>query len=68
MEAIRSRGDGGKPWEIDAHMPMGLGGARADMGTYGGPNNAYWEDVIQDGSSTIGSVDDIPQDQGTWSA
>ena len=24
------------------HMPMGLGGARADMGMYGGPNNQYW--------------------------
>ena len=65
MEAISPGVDGGKPWEIDAHMPMGLGGARADMGMYGGPNNAYWGgDVIQDGSSTIGSVDDIPQDQG----
>ena len=29
-------------WEIDAHMPMGLGGVRADMGMYGGPNNQYW--------------------------
>lgn len=65
LEAISPGVDGGKPWEIDAHMPMGLGGARADMGMYGGPNNAYWGgDIIQDGSSEIGSVADIPQDQG----
>jgi hypothetical protein len=65
MEAISPGVDGGKPWEIDAHMPMGLGGVRADMGMYGGPNNAYWGgDVISDGSSSLNAVSDIPQDQG----
>ena len=57
--------DGGRPWQIDAHMPMGLGGVRADMGMYGGPNNAYWGgDVISDGTSSLNEVVDIPQDQG----
>ena len=35
--------DGGKPWEQDAHIPYGLGSSRADMGLYGGPQNAFWE-------------------------
>ena len=65
MEAISPGVDGGKPWEIDAHMPMGLGGVRADMGMYGGPNNQYWGGgVISDGSSSLDGVVDIPQDQG----
>ena len=65
MEPISPGVDGGKPWEIDAHMPMGLGGVRADMGMYGGPNNQYWGGgIISDGSSSLDGVVDIPQDQG----
>ena len=65
MEPISPGVDGGKPWEIDAHMPMGLGGVRADMGMYGGPNNQYWGgSIISDGSSSLDGVVDIPQDQG----
>ena len=65
MEPISPGVDGGKPWEMDAHMPMGLGGVRADMGMYGGPNNAYWGGgVIESGASSIEQVVDIPQDQG----
>ena len=57
--------DGGQPWLMDAHMPYGLGGVRADMGMYGGPDNAYWGGLaLPDGASTLQSVQDSPQDQG----
>ena len=57
--------DGGMPWEQDAHIPMGLGSSRADMGMYGGPANAYWGgDPPPDGSVIITDVFDIPDDQG----
>jgi len=46
-------------------MPYGLGGVRADMGMYGGPDNAYWGGLaLPDGASTLQSVQDSPQDQG----
>lgn len=57
--------DGGKPWEQDAHIPMGLGSSRADMGMYGGPQNAFWGgEAPPDGSVVITDVFDIPNDQG----
>ena len=57
--------DGGMPWEEDAHIPMGQGSSRADMGMYGGPDNAYWGGTPPpDGSVTITDVFDIPNDQG----
>ena len=57
--------DGGQPWLMDAHMPYGLGGVRADMGMYGGPDNAYWGGLaLPDGASTLQAVEDAPQDQG----
>ena len=57
--------DGGMPWEEDAHIPMGQGSSRADMGMYGGPDNAYWGGVPPpDGSVVITDVFDIPNDQG----
>ncbi|MDA0946599.1 MAG: choice-of-anchor D domain-containing protein, partial [Bacteroidetes bacterium] len=57
--------DGGQPWLMDAHMPYGLGGVRADMGMYGGPDNGYWGGLaLPDGASTLQSVQDSPQDQG----
>ena len=57
--------DGGMPWEQDAHIPMGLGSSRADMGMYGGPANAYWGgQAPPDGSVVITDVFDIPNDQG----
>ena len=57
--------DGGQPWHQDAYMPFGLGGVRADMGMYGGPNNAYWGgEALPDGASSVTSVSDSPQDQG----
>ena len=57
--------DGGMPWEQDAHIPLGLGSSRADMGMYGGPSNAYWGgQAPPDGSVTITDVFDIPNDQG----
>ena len=57
--------DGGQPWHQDTNMPFGLGGVRADMGLYGGPDNAYWGgDALPDGSCVLTSVTDSPQDQG----
>ena len=57
--------DGGKPWEHDAHIPYGLGSSRADMGLYGGPQNAFWGgQAPPDGSVIITDVFDIPDDQG----
>ncbi|MDB4796050.1 T9SS type A sorting domain-containing protein, partial [Flavobacteriales bacterium] len=57
--------DGGQPWLMDAHMPYGLGGVRADMGMYGGPANGYWGGLaLPDGASTLQAVEDTPQDQG----
>jgi len=57
--------DGGQPWHQDTNMPFGLGGVRADMGIYGGPDNAYWGgDALPDGASTLSSISDSPQDQG----
>jgi hypothetical protein len=57
--------DGGMPWEQDAHIPMGLGSSRADMGMYGGPANAYWGgQAPPDGSVIITDIFDIPNDQG----
>ena len=49
--------DGGQPWLMDAHMPYGLGGVRADMGMYGGPDNGYWGGLaLPDGASTLQAV------------
>jgi hypothetical protein len=46
-------------------MPYGLGGVRADMGIYGGPDNAYWGgNALPDGASILSSISDSPQDQG----
>ena len=57
--------DGGQPWNQDAYMPFGLGGVRADMGMYGGPDNAYWGgEALPDGASALTGVSDSPQDQG----
>ena len=57
--------DGGQPWHQDAYMPFGLGGVRADMGMYGGPDNAYWGgEALPDGASALTGVSDSPQDQG----
>ena len=57
--------DGGQPWLMDAHMPYGLGGVRADMGMYGGPANGYWGGLaLPDGASNLQAVEDSPQDQG----
>ena len=43
--------DAGTPWENDNHMPFGLGGVRADIGIYGGPDNWFWGgNPIPDGS------------------
>ena len=57
--------DGGQPWLMDAYMPYGLGGVRADMGMYGGPDNAYWGGLaLPDGASSLLTVQDSPQDQG----
>ena len=57
--------DAGTPWETDANMPYGLGGVRADIGIYGGPDNWYWGGTsVPDGSPVITSIEDSPQDQG----
>jgi hypothetical protein len=57
--------DGGQTWHQDEHMPFGLGGVRADMGMYGGPNNAFWGgEALPDGASALTGVSDSPQDQG----
>jgi len=65
LETFSEAVDAAMPWEVDAHMPSGLGSIRADMGAYGGPNNAYWGgDAVPNGSPTITAVTDIPNDQG----
>ncbi len=57
--------DAGTPWENDNHMPFGLGGVRADIGIYGGPDNWFWGgEPIPDGSPIITAISDSPQDQG----
>ena len=57
--------DAAQPWLMDQHMPFGLGGVRADMGIYGGPENAYWGgNPLPDGASVIETISDSPQDQG----
>ena len=57
--------DAGTPWQSDNHMPFGLGGVRADIGIYGGPDNWFWGgEPIPDGSPTITAISDSPQDQG----
>jgi hypothetical protein len=57
--------DAGTPWESDNHMPFGLGGVRADIGIYGGPDNWFWGgEPIPDGSPIITAISDSPQDQG----
>lgn len=57
--------DAGTPWENDNHMPFGLGGVRADVGIYGGPDNWFWGgEPIPDGSPLITAISDSPQDQG----
>ena len=57
--------DGGMPWLQDANMPYGLGGPQADLGAYGGPDNAGWGgQLAPTGEPTAVQVDDIPQDQG----
>ena len=46
-------------------MPFGLGGVRADIGIYGGPDNWFWGgEPIPDGSPVITEISDSPQDQG----
>ncbi|MGB1932104.1 MAG: T9SS type A sorting domain-containing protein [Flavobacteriales bacterium] len=46
-------------------MPFGLGGVRADIGIYGGPDNWFWGgEPIPDGSPIITAISDSPQDQG----
>jgi len=57
--------DAGTPWQNDNHMPFGLGGVRADIGIYGGPDNWFWGgEPIPDGSPIITEISDSPQDQG----
>ena len=57
--------DGGQPWTTDAFMPFGLGGVRADMGMYGGLDNAYWGgQALPDGAALLTAILDSPQDQG----
>lgn len=57
--------DAGTPWENDNHMPFGLGGVRADIGIYGGPDNWFWGgQPIPDGSPIVTEISDSPQDQG----
>tara|TARA_B110000003_G_scaffold22369_1_gene21536 strand:- start:2511 stop:6977 length:4467 start_codon:yes stop_codon:yes gene_type:complete len=58
--------DAGTPWEVDANMPYGLGGVRADIGIYGGQDNWFWGGIpVPDGSPVITSIEDSPQDQGS---
>ena len=57
--------DAGMPWLQDAYMPYGLGGLRADMGAYGGPDNADWGGApAPDGAVELLATADAPQDQG----
>ena len=65
MSPFSSCVDAGTPWEVDANMPYGLGGVRADIGIYGGPDNWFWGGTpVPDGSPTVTSIEDTPQDQG----
>ena len=57
--------DAAMPWNTDQNMPFGMGGLRADMGAYGGPNNAGWGgSPAPDGVATLQAASDTPQDQG----
>ena len=57
--------DAAMPWHNDQNMPYGIGGLRADMGAYGGPDNAGWGgNPAPSGSAALQSVADTPQDQG----
>ena len=57
--------DAAMPWNTDQNMPFGIGGLRADMGAYGGPNNAGWGgSPAPDGAATLQAASDSPQDQG----
>lgn len=57
--------DAGMPWLQDEHMPFGLGGLRADMGAYGGPDNGDWGGTpAPDGAVELLATADAPQDQG----
>ena len=65
MSSFSNCVDAGTPWELDANMPYGLGGVRADIGIYGGPDNWFWGGTaVPDGAVNISSVEDKPQDQG----
>ncbi len=65
MSSFSNCVDAATPWEQDANMPYGLGGVRADVGIYGGPDNWYWGGTpVPDGSPVLSSIQDIPQDQG----
>ena len=65
MSSFSNCVDAGTPWEVDANMPYGLGGVRADIGIYGGPDNWFWGGTpVPDGSPLITSIEDSPQDQG----
>jgi len=66
MSSFSNCVDAGTPWEVDANMPYGLGGVRADIGIYGGPDNWFWGGTpVPDGSPVITSIEDSPQDQGS---
>lgn len=65
LESYSPAVDAAMPWHTDQNMPYGMGGLRADMGAYGGPDNAGWGgEAAPSGSASISSVDDSPQDQG----
>ena len=65
MSSFSNCVDAGTPWESDSNMPYGLGGVRADIGIYGGPDNWFWGGTsVPDGATFISSVEDKPQDQG----
>ena len=65
MSSFSNCVDAGTPWELDANMPYGLGGVRADIGIYGGPDNWFWGGTpVPDGAPVLTSIEDSPQDQG----
>ena len=65
LEAYSPCVDAAMPWNTDQNMPYGMGGLRADMGAYGGPNNAGWGgSPAPDGAATLQAASDSPQDQG----
>lgn len=67
LDAFSPCVDGGKPWEQDAHIPFGLGSSRADMGLYGGPQNAFWGgQEPPNGAVQITDIFDIPNDDGGY--